>query len=198
MTCSLWGCIVQAVAWLVQGANQLVRDERLPINHGFSWVWCTPKHTRGITVQLLAAHLPRGRLPEYTHSLSWKYCRPTGNAGEGGDTLEQDWLCERCMIFKTTSLSYLVSAPWEMNCIFDLDALVGLWVFLLAWPWPLSHTRIRIHSLSIQSIEEMNSVWNTNVERHFHLFIMLRAQESGVTSLNSKLCKNCSTQSPSA
>lgn len=41
---------------------------RLPINHAFSGAWCAPKQMRAIAVELLAAHLPWGRLPEYTHT----------------------------------------------------------------------------------------------------------------------------------
>lgn len=56
----------------MQAVQQSVRDEpaRLPINHAFSSALCTPKHTRAIAIQLLAAHLPWGRLPEYTHTHS--------------------------------------------------------------------------------------------------------------------------------
>lgn len=43
---------------------------RLPINHAFSGAWCAPKQMRAIAVELLAAHLPWGRLPEYTHTHS--------------------------------------------------------------------------------------------------------------------------------
>ena len=107
----------------MQAVEQLVSVEpvRLPINHAFSGC-APPKHTRAIAVELVAAHLPWGRLPEYTHTLSWKYCRHTGNAGVGGGMLEQDCLLIRhSMIFTTIALRDMVTyKPIKMH------AFVGL------------------------------------------------------------------------
>lgn len=50
---SLWGCIVQAIASLVPAAQMLVREGlgRPPVNHVFSWIGCTFKHTRAFAGQ---------------------------------------------------------------------------------------------------------------------------------------------------
>lgn len=98
---------------------------------------CTPKHARAIAVELLAAHLRWGRLPEYTHTHTHTQL----------EILQAHWKCRGGRGHAWTGLSVNT-----MQHDFNNSGTRGIWfqltcelteMHLLGFlpAWPLSHSR---------------------------------------------------------